>query len=270
MRPTPRKVALLRIINRQRVFIHRQRKRRLSNKQFPVMRHLEQLIAAIVKEIPPAKKQLAKFLTSQLRLLTRRKNGRRYTVTDKSFALSLYYSSPQAYRMCCKLFCLPSVSMLRLWMSKIDVSPGFCEDVFVLMKQKGSKMTDSERVCALVFDEISLKTSVSYDCKTDCIVGYENFGQLGSTGKLANHALVLMARGLLTKWKQPLAYFLVSNTTSADLLKRIIEQCIGKLSDVGFTTVCIICDQGATNQQMFKLFGVTPDQPYMLRLWTEL
>jgi hypothetical protein len=130
------------------------------------------------------------------------------------------------------------------------------------MKQKGSKMTESERVCALVFDEISLKTSVSYDCKADCIVGYENFGQLGSTGKLANHALVLMARGLLTKWKQPLAYFQVSNTTSADLLKRIIEQCIGKLSDVGFTTVCIICDQGATNQQMFKLFGVTPDQPY--------
>jgi hypothetical protein len=114
MRPTPRKVALLRIINRQRVFIHRQRKRRLSNKQFPVLRNVEQLIAAIVKKIPPAKKHLATFLTSQLRLLTRRKNGHRYTVTDKSFALLLYCSSPQAYTMCCKLFCLPSVSMLRL------------------------------------------------------------------------------------------------------------------------------------------------------------
>jgi hypothetical protein len=260
-RLTPRKVALRRVINRQRVFINQLRKRRLSNKHLLVRRSVDQLFAAIVKEIPPAHKHLAKFLTSQLRLCTRGKYGRRYTVTDKSLALSLYYSSPQAYRMCCRLLCLPSVSMLRLWMSKIHVSPGFCEDVFVLMKQKSSKMNESERVCALVFDRISLKTSVIYDSKTDCIVGHENFGQLGSTEKLANHALVLTARGLLTEWKQPLAYFLVSNTISADLLKVIIEQCIVKLSEAGFTTVCVICDQCATNQQMFKLFGVTPDQP---------
>jgi DNA transposase THAP9 len=71
-----------------------------------------------------------------------------------------------------------------------------------------------------------------------------------------------MARGLKTKWKQPLAYFLVSNTTSAERLKLFVEHCIMKLSAANFNTVCVICDQGSTNQQMFKLFGISQDKPY--------
>lgn len=102
-------------------------------------------------------------------------------------------------------------------------------------------------MCALILDEISLKTSLSYDRSTDSVVGYENFGNLGCTQNVANHALVLMAHGLQKKWKQPLAYFLVSNSTSADRLKEIVDHCIKKLSEAGLTTVCVICDQGAAN-----------------------
>jgi hypothetical protein len=59
-----------------------------------------------------------------------------------------------------------------------------------------------------------------------------------------------------------LAYFFVSNTTPAERLKVLVEHCIIKLSSVGFTTACVVCDQGATNQQMFRLFGVDRDKPY--------
>jgi hypothetical protein len=265
---TPVKVALSKIIKRQKVTIHRLRRRHCINchKKVPhfISKNLEQLISAITAQLPQSQKHLAMFIASQIRLCRLKKHGRRYTVADKSLALSLYYASPQAYRMCSRLFCLPSVSMLRLWMSKIDVTPGFCTNVFVMMQQKSQKLSDSDRMCALVFDEITLKTAVTYDKFSDSIVGYENFGEFGSTEKPANHALVLMARGLKSKWKQPLAYFLVSNTTSAERLKVIVEHCIKQLSSANFTTVCVICDQGATNQQMFKMFSITTEKPYAI------
>ena len=48
---------------------------------------------------------LDKFIASQTKLSRRKKFGRRYTVSDRRFALSLYYASPKAYKLCAKLYC---------------------------------------------------------------------------------------------------------------------------------------------------------------------
>ena len=90
------------------------------------------------------------------------------------------------------------------------------------MAHKATSITAQECVCAIVFDEMSLKTALHYDS----IVAYENYGEFGCTHNTANHVLVVMARGLYSHWKQPLAYFYVSNSTAAERLKQILEKCL--------------------------------------------
>jgi len=253
---TPRKKILKRLISRQRVTISRLRKKLRK----PVTtNHRRQ--SSTASAVPPG--TLGKFLASQARLSRRKKLGRRYTVSDKRFALSLFYASPKAYRLCSKMFYLPSVSMLRVWMRRISVGVGFTSNVFDMLCRKAETMCAMSRICCLVLDEISLKSGFKYCRQNDRIIGYEDFGEGCDCDKPANHALVLMARGLFDRWKQPLAYFFVSNTSPATKLHRIVTECTRKLRSAGFTVACIICDQGATNRQMFDMFGVTVDVPYV-------
>ena len=125
-------------------------------------------------------------------------------------------------------------------------------------------MSKQDRVCVVCFNEMSLKSGFTYVKSRDSVVGFEDFGEFGSTHRIANHALVVMARGICSRWKQPLSYFLVSNSIPAERLKVIVEECISRLHSAGFIPVCVLCDQGATNQQMFKLFSVNKDKPFAI------
>lgn len=64
--------------------------------------------------------------------------------------------------------------------------------------------------CALVFDEMSLNSALVYNSQLDIVEGFENFGDTGRCKYMATHALALIVRGLLSKWKQPVGYYLSS------------------------------------------------------------
>lgn len=68
-------------------------------------------------------------------------------------------------------------------------------------------MTVQERVCGLTFDAISIKENLNYDVSKDEVEGLENLGKYGSSDSTARYAMVFMARGLASKWKQTLGYF---------------------------------------------------------------
>ena len=85
-----------------------------------------------------------------------------------------------------------------------------------LFKIKVAKMSDHSKLCAIVFDEISLKESVHYDVKNDELEGLEHFGHLGRSKYVANHALVFIVKGLIDKWKQPFALFVERYCHSID------------------------------------------------------
>lgn len=251
---TPRKKWLKTLCNRQRVTITRLRQRLEKHKSGNKP----------TRQVPNATcKPLQQFIKSQIKLSQTSKFGRRYNVSDKRFALSLFYASPKAYKVCSKLFCLPSVSMLKVWLRRISLTTGFSDNVFQMLHRKAEVMTEMNRICCLVLDEISLKCGFKYSKQEDKVMGFEDFGCGVDTGKVANHALVLMARGLFDRWKQPIAYFFVCNTTPAKKLHELVTECIKKLRIAGFTVVSVVCDQGATNRQMFDTFGVTADVPYV-------
>ncbi|KAK9710416.1 Transposase protein [Popillia japonica] len=103
-----------------------------------------------------------------------------------------------------------------------------------------------DRYCCLMFDEMALEASLSYNIKKDYIHGFENCGEI-RIKKFADHAMVFMARGLRKKWKQPIAfYFSESGMRSIDLVRNI-KNCIQALHQIDLHVVATICDQHTTN-----------------------
>ena len=99
---------------------------------------------------------------------------------------------------------------------------------------------------------MSLTSGLTYNLQSDSIEGFENLGTLGTSKYIANHAVVFMVRGLATRWKQPVGYFLTSGTVSPTTLKALMMSCINQLASVGLTVRAIVCDQGANNRSMIK------------------
>ena len=205
---------------------------------------------------------MSAFLSRQIRLSARKKFGRRFTHGDKNFAMSLYFCGPKAYSFCQQLFVLPSKRTLQLWLSTLNIAPGFCDTVLSLLGKKVSRMDNLSKLCVLLLDEMSLKSSLTYDASRDVVVGFENFGHLGAGTLLCNNALVFMVKGVCAKWKQPIGYFLSNNATSVDKLVSLVTTAVGKLTDVGLDVRVVVCDQGSTNQQMLKQFGITVEKPF--------
>ena len=103
----------------------------------------------------------------------------------KSIAVSLYHASGKAYRLLSKLFILPTKASLRKYISKMPAATGISQGALNIIKRKFDNMSESEKLCTLCMDEISLKTNLHYDISKDIIVGLEDFGSGTRTNKVA-------------------------------------------------------------------------------------
>jgi hypothetical protein len=69
-------------------------------------------------------------------------------------------------------------------------------------------MSEKDRYCCLLFDDMSIRENVRFNQKFDYIEVFEDFGSHGRICNFANHALLSMVQDLHRKWKQPVAYYL--------------------------------------------------------------
>lgn len=108
-----------------------------------------------------------------------------------------------------------------------------------------------DKVCLLMWDEISIQPSVTYNTRKDIIYGLEDWGN-NRTSKIADHALTFMLRGLHSGWKMPISYgFCCKQTCTAQLI-RCIKEHICKINNAGFHIVTTVCDQGSSNVAAIK------------------
>ena len=104
-----------------------------------------------------------------------------------------------------------------------------------------------------------------YNHRLDRIEGFEDIGELGTSQFVADHALAFMVRGLYTKWKQPLSYFLTDGTVKPETLQTLTQSCLEKMEKIGLQTKALICDQGANNRCFLqKLENVSTERPYIV------
>ena len=189
--------------------------------------------------------------------------GRRFDDNFKAWALTLYHISGKAYRFLTKLFNLPSKKTLTNTVATFASDVGFTEKSLYVIKQRADSLPAAGKICYLLMDEISLKSHLFYDISKDHLVGLEDFGDGKSSGLVANSALVLMARGILHNWKQPIAYFLVNESCDAYRLKDIISEALLHLESMGLNVVSIISDQGLNFLSFIQSENVTAEQPYI-------
>lgn len=255
---TPRKMKLKRKIMQLRSKLWR-----MQNKKKPttdLRSNINALLNTLRQYLP---EQMVSFIHTQLRVSGKSGAQIRWASKDKMFALSIYYHSKKAYKVLARLFKLPSISTLKRTLQRSNIQPGFNDKLFNAMKTKVDGMQESDRQCVLIFDEMSLKSGLVYNSGTDKIEGFEDFGVLGQSKFIANHATVFMVRGLRSKWKQPLGYVLTSGPVPANMLKDLVFECVRKATNIGLNIRLVVCDQGSNNRSFLeKKMGVTRIKPY--------
>nr|CAI5848512.1 unnamed protein product [Callosobruchus analis] len=200
-------------------------------------------------------KLLSSIIKTHAALKTRAPLGRRYTNEIKQFALMLYFVSPKAYNLLSKLLTLPSRRTLQRMTENIYLRPGLNNKLKAL-EIKAKTMKKMDKHCLLCIDEMSLKSNLFYRTKSDEIIGFEDIGSEKKSNTICKNALVIMARGLYTRWKQPIAYFFVESQMKAADLRNMLEECIEKLIQTGLIVEGIASDMGSNFLELSKSLGV--------------
>ena len=71
-------------------------------------------------------------------------------------------------------------------------------------------------------------------------------------------------KGLASKWKQSVEYFLNSGSIKAKILQSLTQHYIDKVDQTGLNVVALVCDQGSNNQSFIQnLEKVTIQKPFI-------
>jgi len=188
------------------------------------------------------------FIMSQMKTQKKKPQGRRYNLDDKIMALSMFKNSPKGYKFLSTVFALPSKKTLYNLLQKVPFNTGINNHIINNLKHQAQKLNTLDRYCTLLFDEMALDATLTYDKKSDSIFGFEE-----KNLKFANHVLVFMLRGLRKKFKQPIAYYFCSGTTKTEDLVCYIKEIISAVQTTGLKIKATVCDQGCTNQAAINI-----------------
>ncbi|XP_077507364.1 uncharacterized protein LOC144117403 [Amblyomma americanum] len=220
------------------------------------MKTTAELVDSLREHLTPA---VASFVEAQLKMHNVSRFGRRWCSQNKTFALGLYFHSPKGYRYCRKLLKLPSVRSLQLWLARVRLRVGFYPEVFDLIEKRAASFPRQDRACTIIFDEMHVSKELSYNPVPDRFEGLEEYSAAQGPN-LANKALVFMAKGICTPWKQPLGYFFADKAAPATVLYDLLFKCHKMLVGAGLQPVAVVCDQGNQNVSLFSKL-VTPEKP---------
>ena len=182
----------------------------------------------------------------------------KYSPQLRSFALTLNFYSPRAYRFVRKSFdtSLPHPRTLEKWLKCVDVKPGFTEPSFSALKARAdaSALHGKPVLCALMMDEMSIRQHVEWDGSK--FQGFIDMGTELDDDQLpvAKEALTFMAVALDGSFKLPVGYFLIAGLGASER-SSLVQQCIDKLHSVGVTVVSLTLDGAAANMSMLTMFG---------------
>lgn len=204
------------------------------------------------------------FIESQIRTQSKKARGRRFSLDDKIFALSLFKQSGKTYRLLKKIFALPSRSSLMNLLQKIPFQTGINKRIFQHLKTTVQKIKNPlDKYCTILFDEISLSAGLQYIPSYDKVVGFEDLGDGKSKPIFADKALTFLVRGVRRKFKQPIAYFFTNSTMKTTNLVVAIKEVVHAVQSTGLNIISIICDQASTNVAAINIHKAETKSKYL-------
>lgn len=69
-------------------------------------------------------------------------------------------------------FALSSERTLSRWLEVVNLGAGICPHLTHLIETKVNCMSDMEKKCIILLDEMSIKTSLEFNSKKDLVEGY--------------------------------------------------------------------------------------------------
>lgn len=181
------------------------------------------------------------FTNMQYTQTHKRARGRRFTLKEKVLSLSMYKKSPKCYTLLYKYFTLPSIKSLKRLLAKIEIESGLNKSLFIKMRETVKELSPEDRLCCLIFDEMSISPQIHYDGSKDKLKGFA-----WRSKKIADHVLVYMVKGLKRKFKQPVAYYFTNSLNKAEL-KALTIKVIKYVQGTGLNILCTVCDQSTVN-----------------------
>ena len=107
----------------------------------------------------------SRFLAFVVRNSKHEPKGRRWSFKEKVLAVSI----PRSYAYLRSLFPLPSRRTLQSLLNTVQYRTGINVHVFRVLKDSVQTMSDKDRVCCLMFDEMSIREHLHFNQKIDCI-----------------------------------------------------------------------------------------------------
>lgn len=150
------------------------------------------------------------------------------------------------------MFVLPSAKTLKSLLQTISLQPGVNKFLFKHLQQHIAQINNEhDKLCVLMWDEMSLEANFQYDQLNDKIIGFEDWGHR-RTSLIADHVLVFMIRGIVKGWKIPLYYSFCKSQTKSTQLLRCIKEIIKELTQTDLKIIATVCDQGGPNMTCIK------------------
>lgn len=203
---------------------------------------------------------------TMVKLQLHRKNAP-YSEDEKRLAKLIFFHSASCYSRLRKAGVnLPCESTLRYWISEISIEPGFSNDLLELINKALTDLPEDERLCALKWDEMSIKAWEEYNKKLDLIEGLVDLGEFGRRPDASKQILLLCLDSInvTNPWRQIFAYFFTGSGVSGQELERIISKGLKYAKEQGALIKLVACDQGTANRNVYSLFNVSLYQPYFI------
>lgn len=144
------------------------------------------------------------------------------------------------------------------WLCGLKGEPGFTKESFDHLKRlrEGDSGWQFD-TCGVIIDGMAIKEAIEWDQIKGKMVGLVDFGEHIESEhceKQANEALVIIAVGIRTAWKQPLGYFLTAGV-SAELQAQILRLAFDLLLQINVIPLTLTLDGMVTNVKTINLLG---------------
>lgn len=144
------------------------------------------------------------------------------------------------------------------------IPPKFEDRILNFLEAKLKSLPKNSKYCTLCIDEMVLKRHLHYDTKWDELIGLHNVN--GKVSKeVASHGCVIMLRGIVENWKQPIAYSFLASPKHNKELEEWLDEVILKLFNIGIEVQAIVSDQGSNFAKYAKeVKKITSEKPYFM------
>ncbi|XP_058974994.1 uncharacterized protein LOC131801046 [Musca domestica] len=187
-----------------------------------------------------------------------------YTKKERDIAQNIYFRGARCYKFMREniKFNLPSPRSLGRWQHIRSLNPGIDIAVVNSLKAQVQNMSERERICFVVHDEVEIKPVLEYNKAEDVVDGFEDFGKNRRSKEMARRCLFFMIKGICSDWKFIISFYPVSKNTTKAVMHNVLCENLQVIQDIGLDVRSIVCDQGATNIGLYSFLTTSKYEPY--------